>query len=185
MAEIWLPIKDYEGLYEVSNLGRVRSLDRKVRNRGGFAIKKGKIISDAAVSDHKYRKVGLWKDNVGKNALVHRLVAEAFLDNPNNLPEVNHKDENPENNCVDNLEWCDSYYNMHYGTGAERRADKRRGKPIGSQPILQYSKDGELLARYDSALEAAKAINGDNSAICKCANGKVKTSYGCVWKWEQ
>lgn len=185
MDEIWKPVKGFEGLYEVSNLGRVRSLDRKVRNRGGFALKKGKILSDAAVSGHGYRKVGLWKDNMGTNALVHRLVAEAFIPNPDNLPEVNHKDENPRNNCVENLEWCDGYYNMTYGTLQQRKADKLRGRPIGSQPILQYSKDGELIARYDSALKAAEAINGDNSAICKCANGKVKTSYGFVWKWEQ
>lgn len=184
MSEIWKPVKNYEGLYEVSNLGRVRSLDRVVRNRSGFAVKKGKVIRDAAVNGGKYRKVGLWKNNTGTNALVHRLVAEAFIDNPNNLPEVNHKDENPENNCVDNLEWCDNLYNMHYGTLQERKTEKLRGRPTGSQPVSQYTKEGELIARYDSALKAAEALNGDNSAICKCANGKVKTSYGFVWKWE-
>ena len=184
MSEIWKPIKNFEGLYEVSNLGRVRSLDRVVRNRSGYAVRKGKLIKEAAVSGKAYRKVGLWKNNMGTNVLVHRLVAEAFIPNPYNLPEVNHKDENPSNNCADNLEWCDADYNMHYGTLQQRKADKQRGKSIGSQPILQFTKEGELIARYDSALKAAEAINGDNSAICKCANGKVKTSYGFVWKWE-
>ena len=183
LEEIWKDIAGYEGLYQVSNLGRIRSLDRKVCNRNGFAIKKGKILKEAAVNI-RYKKVNLWKDNTGENKLVHRLVAEAFIPNPNNLPEVNHKDENPANNCVDNLEWCDHGYNMNYGTATQRIVKKRKGNPVGEQPILQYSKDGDFIAKYRSALKAAEAVNGDNSAICKCANGRVKTSYGYVWKWE-
>ena len=184
MQETWKDVVSYEGLYQVSNLGRIRSLDRKVRNKNGFAIKKGKIIKDVSFSDHKYRKVNLWKNNMGENKLVHRLVAEAFVPNPNNLPEVNHKDENPENNCADNLEWCEHVYNMNYGTATQRIVEKRKGIPVGEQPILQYSKDGCFIAKYDSAMKAAEAVGGDNSAICKCANGRVKTSYGFVWKWE-
>lgn len=184
MSEVWKPVKGYEGLYEVSNHGRIRSLDRMVRNRGGYAVKKGKIIRDAALSGGKYRKVSLWKDNKGKSVLVHRLVAEVFLPNPNSLLEINHKDENPQNNCVDNLEWCDRIYNARYGTSIRRGAEKRKGVPVGEQPILQFSKAGVLIARYDSALKAAKTIGGNNSGICRCANGKVKTSYGFVWMWE-
>lgn len=181
--EEWKDIKGYEGLYQVSNLGRVRSLDRQVRNRSGIAIKKGKILSLVTVNKH-YKKVSLWKDNIGENRLVHRLVAEAFIPNPNNFPEVNHKDENPKNNTVNNLEWCDRLYNANYGTAIARATEKRKGVSVGEQPIEQYTIDGKFIRRYDSALKAAESINGDNSAICKCANGKSKTSYGYVWRWE-
>ena len=185
MNEQWKDVAGYEGLYQVSNYGRVRSLDRYVANKNGIALKKGKIITSADVSKKKYQKVNLWKDNSGKCYLVHRLVAEAFLPNPEHFQEVNHKDENPLNNSADNLEWCDRTYNAHYGTRGERAAAKVRGVPIGEQPILQYTIDGVLIARHESAMKAAMAVSGDNSSICKCANGKNKTSYGFVWKWEQ
>ncbi len=183
MKEEWKDVKGFEGLYQVSNCGRVRSLDRKVQNRHGIALKKGKVLS-VANTNKRYKKVNLWKNNVGQSFLVHRLVAEAFVDNPNSLPEVNHKDENPDNNHVDNLEWCDRLYNANYGTAIERASQKRRGVPIGEKAIRQYTIDGKFVKRYDSAMKAAEDINGDNSGICKCANGKYKTSYGYVWRWD-
>ena len=182
MAEIWKDIQGYEGLYQVSNLGRIKSLDRIVKNKNGMALKRGKVIQEASLGN--YKKVSLWKNNKGKAFLVHRLVAIAFIENPDNLPEVNHKDENGCNNSVDNLEWCTHNYNYNYGTRKKRISDKMRGRPIGEQPVLQYTKEGVFVCRYDSALKAAEAIKGDNSAICRCANGKSKTSYGYKWEWE-
>lgn len=181
--EIWKPVAGYEGLYEVSNMGNVRSLDRTVKNKNGLAVKKGKVIKQAGVNSG-YLRVNLWKDNMGSCFLVHRLVAEAFIGNPDNLPEVNHIDENKHNNCANNLEYCDRRYNANYGTQRQRAAEKQCGIPVGEQPILQYTTDGVFVNRFDSALKAAKAINGDNSGICKCANGKYKTSYGYIWRWE-
>ena len=184
MKEIWKPICGYEGLYEVSNIGRIRSLDRRVKNRHGFAVKKGKLIATAKVSGNDYRKVSLWKNNKGENALVHRIVAQAFVPNPDDLPEVNHKDENKENNNADNLEWCDRIYNANYGTSIQRIVEKRKGVPVGEQPIIQFTKDGLFVARHESAMKAAESVGGSNSAIGKCANGRSKTSYGYVWAWE-
>lgn len=119
MEEIWKPIKGYEGLYEVSNLGRVRSLDRcVVYANGQVHIHRGKILRPGI--SNGYMQVHLCKCGDMKQPLVHRLVADAFIPNPENLPQVNHKDENPSNNEVSNLEWCTSEYNINYGTRKEK-----------------------------------------------------------------
>ena len=109
--ETWIDIKGYEHKYQVSNIGRVRALNYR---RTGLT----KLIN---IRDNKgYAEVALWKNSSRKLYMVHRLVAEAFIPNPNNLPQVNHKDENKKNNQVDNLEWCTQAYNNIYGTRLER-----------------------------------------------------------------
>ena len=114
--EIWRPVVGYEGLYEVSNFGRVRSIDRIVPYKnGGVQFKRRKILSQKTDKDG-YKHVTLCVNNKLKTYMVHRLVAIAFIPNPLNLPQVNHKDENRTNNYVGNLEWCDAYYNRNYGT---------------------------------------------------------------------
>ena len=117
--EIWRPIVGYEGLYEVSSYGRVRSLDRYDSNNHFL---KGRILKLCADKDG-YLNVGLSSNNKVKKYKVHRLVAEVFIPNPNNLPQVNHKDENPSNNRVENLEMCDAKYNSNYGSRKDRVRD--------------------------------------------------------------
>ena len=120
MSEEWRPIEGYEGLYEVSNTGRVRSLDRYC-----YRLHKGKVLSPAKDTDG-YLQVVLHCNGKQHQRKVHRLVAQAFIENPDNLPEVNHKDEDKTNNRVDNLEWCDRSYNINYGS----RKDKVRDTAI-------------------------------------------------------
>ena len=110
--EIWKPIEGYEGLYEVSNTGRVRSIDR-YDSRNHF--RRGRILK-LSYDTVGYLIVGLHSNGKKKTYLVHRLVAPAFIPNPDNLPQVNHRDEDKTNNRVENLEWCDSKYNLSYGT---------------------------------------------------------------------
>lgn len=115
---VWEPVLGFEGLYEVSSLGRVRN-------------KKGEILKQRIKRTNCtcYKSVDLWKDGRYHKKYIHRLVAEAFLPNPGNLPMVNHKDEDGTNNFIDNLEWCTREYNVNYGTAKERRAKKIRGVP--------------------------------------------------------
>ena len=118
MEEQWRDISGYEGLYQVSNLGQVKSMD--YRHTG-----KEKVIS-SQTQKNGYLHVSLWKDRTKRFFYIHRLVADAFIPNPDNLPEVNHKDECLSNNSVDNLEWCTSIYNANYGTRNSRMSNSKK-----------------------------------------------------------
>ena len=122
IEEIWRPVVGYEGLYEVSNTGQVRSLDRYVKNNHSYRLHKGKVLS-LLKNEYGYIQVVLSCNGKHNTITVHRLVAQAFILNPNNLPEVNHKDEDKTNNSVENLEWCTAKYNSNYGTRNIRRRE--------------------------------------------------------------
>lgn len=115
MKEIWKDIKGYEGIYQVSNLGSVRSLERKIMHGDGKPYTVKEKMLKPAITSHGYQSVHFSIDNLAKIFKVHRLVAEAFIENPNNLPSINHKDEIKTNNAVENLEWCTVQYNNTYG----------------------------------------------------------------------
>lgn len=175
MVEIWKDIAGYENLYQVSNLGRVRSLDMYVNHwRGGKVLRKGRELNQCA-DGRGYNIVSLCKNKEKKTWRVHRLVAQAFIPNPDNLPCINHKDENKLNNCVDNLEWCDHKYNNNYGTRNERL----------SKPVLQYTKDGKFIAEYPSIHEAERNTNIDDGSISRCCNGKYKHTGGFKWRYKE
>lgn len=126
--EIWKDIAGYEGIYQVSNYGNVKSLERECKgNKGIVYIKKEKILTPTINSSGYYHTI-LRKDGKSIAAYVHRLVAEAFIPNPNNLPIINHKDEDKTNNNLINLEWCDKSYNALYGSCPQRKRDKIKGK---------------------------------------------------------
>ena len=111
MKEIWKDIEGYENKYQISNLGRVKALDYR-------RTKKEKILDSR--NNKGYKAIALWNNSKRKVFLIHRLVANAFIPNPNKFPQINHKDENKLNNCVDNLEWCTQFYNNIYGTRLQR-----------------------------------------------------------------
>ena len=176
MEEIWKPIEKYKG-YEISNLGRVKSY--KVDKVNGKIMKpykctKGYLQIDISLDGRKRQN--------RVHLAVHRLVAIAFLPNPNNLPEVNHKDEDKTNNCVDNLEWCTSMYNNHYGTHIERVAQNMR------VPVYSIDKDGNI-EHFPGMGKAAQIITGDpnhsSSNISGVIAGKRKTAYGRKWFKEE
>ena len=158
IMETWKSIEGYEGLYEVSDQGRVRSLDRMVEliDKGTLckSFRPGKILSSCLVGEGYYN-VNLYKNGKGKHHLVHRLVANAFIPNPNILPEVNHKDETKTNNCIDNLEWCSSQYNGAYGI----RPNKYKTR------VKQLDLNRCLIHVFDSVADAAKEIGRHYTSI--------------------
>ncbi len=177
-VEIWKDIPGYEGLYQVSNLGRVKSMAR-VDARGNH--RNEKILKNN--DDGKgYRRVVLSKDAIKKYFFVHRLVALVFIPNPNNYPIINHKDENPENNNVSNLEWCDFSYNSRYGTALVKMVNNRKGK-TAQKPIIQLSKNNEIIHFYPSIAQAARETGIRQSDISMCCSGINKSSGGYIWRY--
>lgn len=167
--EIWKKIEDYEN-YEVSNYGRVKSLNY---NRTG----KEKILKTGVIEG--YLVVGLCKEGVQKNHLVHRLVASAFIENPNNYPIINHKNEIKTDNTIQNLEWCTHFYNINYGTRTERSVQSRINNKKQSKQVLCV----ETGIIYPSAREVYRQLGFNCSHICSCCNGKRKTCNGYNWKY--
>ena len=180
--EIWKPISGYEGFYEVSNLGRIRSLERIVECSDGRKRKiKDRTLKGSSYSGG-YSGVTLHKDGCAKFVNIHRIVAEAFVPNPLEKEEVNHKDENPSNNHASNLEWVTCKENINYGTRTER-ARKAIVEAQG-RAVRQLSIDGELVAEYESLSAACNATGTHVSNITKCAKGVYKTAGGYIWKYK-
>lgn len=154
--ECWKPIK---GRYEVSNYGRIKDLDW---HQMGIT----KILKP---SNERYSRVQLWENGKKERKLIHLLVAEAFIPNPYKLPMINHRDENTHNNCVWNLEWCTVSYNNTYGNRLKKIAEKH------NKSILQYTKDGVLIAEYKSIKEAVEATHISKGTIINHCKGRLTT----------
>lgn len=177
MIEIFKDIDGYDGKYKISNRGRV------------YSVKSSKYLK-IAKDYHGYLFVNLCNNGKQKYKRIHRIVAETFIPNPDNLPEVNHKDENKENNYVENLEWCDQKYNNNYGTRKERMQytldnmdwDKtncsRKPKTVG-----KYNIDNQLIEVYKSTQEAERKTGFNHYNICRCCNGKLHTYKNYIWKY--
>ena len=153
----------YEGIYGITSCGKVWSyrnecfLKPKV-NKGG------------------YLQVNLHKNGKYKSYVIHRLVSEAYLPNPNNLPQINHRDENKTNNCLQNLEWCNASYNTNYGTRNEKISNSRK------KPVLQFDLNGNFIREWECASDVGKEVQ---SHICQCLKGKYKTAYGYKWVYKE
>ena len=165
MEEVWKDVVGYEGLYKVSNLGNV------------FSNYSGKILTPGTTKDG-YKYVSLSKNKEKQMKTIHRLVAMAFLSNPNNLPIVNHKDENPANNNAYNLEWCTYLYNCTYNG-----AHIKRGQLLAKH-VYRYNKLGEIIEEYESVSEAERVLNASSGDIVDCCNGSLMTYLNSVWSYE-
>lgn len=164
MEEIWKPIalEVFRTRYEVSNLGRVKSI-------GGYNTCKRGVLTPM-IDKSGYEHVRLFNNGITKDVSVHRLVALTFLPNPDNLGYVNHKDENPRNNRADNLEWCTNSYNLIYSVGVV---------------VEQYSKEGHLIKVFNSIADASRELNIPTTNISKCCKGLRKSAGNFIWKYGQ
>lgn len=167
-GEIWLSIEGYEELYEVSNMGRIKSLNYN-------HTKEEKILRQGKTKNG-YLMVILCKEGKRKTFLVHRLVATAFLENPNGYRCVNHKNEIKTDNRVENLEPCTYKYNINFGTCIQRRVEKQ------SKKVYQYDKDGVLIAIWESTRECDRS-GFDHSAVASCCRGNRKSHKNYIWSY--
>lgn len=180
--EVWKDIPDYESIYQVSNFGRVKSLDRFVKHpKGGTKKLSGAIMTQHLIG-HGYYHIVLSNNGKIKGYLVHRLVAQAFIPNPNNLAQINHKDENKLNNHVDNLEWCDHKYNNNYGTKKERQSEILTNNSKLLKPVKML-KDGKLITEFISIKEAVQATGVKRQGIYACCVGIQKHHRGYQWEY--
>ena len=195
--EIWRTViydgEIYEG-FEVSNWGRIKSLN--YRHTGKF-----KLMSPIKDKDG-YFKIQLWKNRKRKTCLVHRLVAEVFIPNPDNLPQVNHRIEGDKGKTINmvffnedgsinkeksTIEWCDHTYNINYGTRNERAGKAISKAKINgkcSKKVLQFTLDGDFIREWESISECGR--NGfDKGAVWRCCNGKLKQYKGFIWRYKK
>lgn len=178
MTEIWKEIPGFEGKYRISQTGKV------------FSIKSGKELTPK-INNKGYAWVQLERgDRTHVCKLIHRLVAEAFIENPKGYPIINHKDEKPLNNNVSNLEWCDNSYNVRYSLA--RHPHKRRATNVSTERygkrshlrVVQLTLNGEVVREWDNSRTINKETGMSDWSISECCRGKRHTAYGFKWRYK-
>lgn len=178
-GEVWRDVPLFKG-YMVSNMGRIKSVPHVVRNCYSTRLTVARIVHQRVNKDG-YACVRLYENGAERTFTVHRLVALAFLPNPNNFEEVNHKDECKSNNRLENLEWCTHLYNSRYGTRTKRIAATQKANKHCFVPVRQYSLDGIFVKEWPS-MSSVRDVMG-RIAVSQCVRGKVKTAGGYIWRY--
>lgn len=180
LNEIWKDIKDYEGLYQISNYGRVKSLERFLCKRHVLCkiLKSGK-------DKQSYELVALSKANKLKTFRVHRLVAQAFIPNPDNKPQVNHIDGNKQNNNVDNLEWCTNGENGKHAWDNGLRTKKYGKDRYNSRSVYQLTDDYKIIKVWDSIMDIERLLGFNHSDISQCCKHKMNKSHNFIWRYKE
>lgn len=188
MKEIWRDIPNYENSYQVSNLGKVRSKTRKIKNNGtygGLCTYRSKMLKQH-IDRSGYYFVSLRLNGTEKPIRVHKIVASVFLENKNNYKEINHIDGNKLNNKVNNLEFCTHQHNMQEAWRLNLISKSRKfGKEhFASKPILQYDLNGKFLKEWECIRQIERELKIWNQNISKCCKGKYKTCGGYIWRYK-
>ena len=187
ISEIWKDVKDYEGLYQISNLGNIR----KMRFINNITNKEKQFNIKPQINNSGYYRVMLFKNGNYKNKLLHRIVAETFINNPDKKNQVNHKDGNKLNNCVQNLEWCSQSENMKHAYKNKLAKSYATGK-FGANSLkakkvnMLDKKTKQTIKTFGSLIDAAKYIGVNKSChIVSCCKGRLKTAYGYKWEYSR
>ncbi|MGJ7024974.1 NUMOD4 domain-containing protein [Petrimonas sulfuriphila] len=185
MKEIWKDIVGFENMYQISNYGNVKSLERIVPFGRSYRTIKERIVNKYD-NGKGYLYVKLYKKHKETDKYVHRLVAESFLINPNEYPQVNHIDENKQNNMVENLEWCSVSYNIKYANGMNKRLTTRikNGAKTAERPVLQFSLNGDFIKEFKSAYQANRELNIHEPNIRESIKRKNGTCGGFRWVYK-
>lgn len=200
MDEIWKPIEGYEGFYEVSNIGRVKSLTREVVRKNGVhlsikgSIMRPHILIVGKYFKRKYRVFCLSKSGKREFIYGHTLVARAFIPNPENKPCVDHINGTEYGDSVENLRWCTQKENLNFETARKHNSEANRGErhsrygKFGAQnptskSVAQYTKEGEYVQTFGGIREAERKTGIDNRGICACCKGKHRSAGGYVWRY--
>lgn len=190
MEEIWKDIPEYEGLYQVSNLGRVKALPKYCFNGSVDWLMGERILKPLEI--HIYVYVCLYKDKKYRRRSIHQLVAEAFIPNPENKPDIDHINTIRADNRAKNLRWVTKSENMNNPLTRIRLSESKKGNPQPkgknnnrSRLILQYTLDGKFLKEWHGSREIVRALGGDNSYIIKCCKGLYPHAYGFIWKYKE
>lgn len=196
MQEIWKDVSGFEGYYQVSNFGNVRSVDRYVRSKGKPTFRKGTCMK-LQVNHKGYYSVILHKESKAYPKVIHRLVATAFIPNPDNLPQVNHKDTNKKNNEVSNLEWCTNQENQThakangcYGPFTQKQYETvnrnlQKARKARLKSVIQMDVNFNKIREFRSIKEAERETGVNNSKICACCKERRNTAGGFRWKYKE
>lgn len=179
----WKDIAGYEGLYQAHPDGMIKSVKRTVTHKNGNVHIYPEVILKQRMDKYGYYRVVLSKNGVQKTYSTHRLIAMTFLDNPHNLPSINHRNEQKTDNRICNLEWCDVLYNNRYSKNwlkANEGVKKKCGKPV-----MQFTKDGELVNEYCSVGEASRQTGTNKGNIISCCKGKYGSAGDFIWKYKE
>lgn len=191
MIEQWQEIPGYEGQYMVSNTGFVKALAREIEYLSPLGKRAVTMLKERILRPYEscgYKKVDLYKNSIRKKAFIHILVAEAFIQNIDKKPQVNHKDGNRQNCHIDNLEWCTQKENVRHAIDVLKRVlggHPPRGKDSQfSIPVLQFNHSGQLIREWGAMADVARECGFKGYHISNCCKGKSKTAYGFIWAFK-
>ena len=177
--EVWKDVPNYEGIYKASNFGRIKMVKRTLTDSLGKKINKKEHILKPRTGN-RYYMIALYKNGKREDLLLHRVIAQTFIPNPENKPFVNHKDENCFNNCSDNLMWCTQKENMNWGTINERMSKNSKSK----RKVNQYDMNGNFIKQWDCMTDFYKSKGLKlKTGIIECCKGRRQSHMGYKWKY--